>query len=266
MALTDTHAHLGDERYRDDIDEVLLRAREAGLTRIILASSDMEDSRESVRIACEKNSPELELWCMVGVHPHEAKNYTDESESRLRSWLSDRASNRIVALGEIGLDYHYDLSPREVQKSVFRRQLDIACEMDLPVVLHEREAVQDTMAILKEYRTAGRLRALPGVVHCFSGSEEIAEKLFSYGFFLGFDGPITFKNSRKAPEVIRMAPSDRLLIETDSPYLTPVPFRGRRNEPSYVKYVLETMAEIKGLSPEQMEEITTDNARRLFGI
>jgi len=266
MHLIDTHTHLNDERFAADLDQVLLRAKDAGLTRIILASAAFGDCVDSIRIAKEKNTPELELWCTVGIHPHEASHYSDGIHEQLRKWLDDRSANRIVALGEIGLDYFYDHSPREEQKDVFRRQLDLAFEMDVPIVLHERDATQDTLLILEEFHAKGRLRPVPGVCHCFSGSEEVAEKLFAYGFYLGFDGPITFKNSRRAPEVIRMAPLNRLLIETDCPYLTPIPFRGQRNEPAYVKYVLEKMAELKGVLPEEMAAITENNACQLFGI
>jgi TatD DNase family protein len=171
-----------------------------------------------------------------------------------------------VALGEIGLDYFYDLSPRDIQRQVFCRQLDLAFEMDVPIVLHERDAAMDTLDILAAYKKAGKLRTVPGVCHCFSGSVEVAAKLISYGFYLGFDGPITFKNNKKSPEVIRSIPVDRLLIETDCPYLTPVPFRGQRNEPAYVVYVLEKMAELIGITPEKMAEITTENASHLFGL
>jgi len=266
MKLFDTHVHLNDERYDDDLDGVLLRAKEAGLTRMILASASFEDCIDVQRIVSEKNTPELMLWCTIGVHPHEAANYTDAIHQQLREWLADRACKRIVALGEIGLDYFYDYSPRELQRLVFKRQLDLAFEMNVPIVLHERDAVMDTLLILDEYKKTGKLLTAPGVCHCFSGSEEVAEKLFAYGFYLGFDGPITFKNSKRAPFVITKAPMDRLLIETDSPYLTPVPFRGKRNEPAYVKYVLEKMAKLKGVTPEIMADITTENACRLFGL
>ena len=266
MHLIDTHAHLNDDRYKDDLDEVLLRAKEAGLTRIILASADIGDSLEEQQIAAGKSVPGLQLFCTVGVHPHEASKYTDEMHAQLRSWLSEREKNRIVAVGEIGLDYFYDFSPREIQKAVFRRQLELAFEADIPVVLHERDAVEDTLKILREFHEAGKLRAVPGVCHCYSGSEETAKILLSYGFYLGFDGPITFKNSRRAPEVIRMTPIERLLIETDSPYLTPIPFRGQRNEPSFVKFVLEKMAEMKGVSAEEMAVITMNNACQLFRL
>ena len=266
MKLFDTHVHLNDERYDDDLDGVLLRAKEAGLTRMILASASFEDCIDVQRIVSEKNTPELMLWCTIGVHPHEAANYTDAIHQQLREWLADRACKRIVALGEIGLDYFYDYSPRELQRLVFKRQLDLAFEMNVPIVLHERDAVMDTLLILDEYKKTGKLLTAAGVCHCFSGSEEVAEKLFAYGFYLGFDGPITFKNSKRAPFVITKAPMDRLLIETDSPYLTPVPFRGKRNEPAYVKYVLEKMAKLKGVTPEIMADITTENACRLFGL
>jgi TatD DNase family protein len=266
MIITDTHAHLNDERYKDDLDQVLIRAGAAGLTRIILASASYQDSLDSMRIASEKNSGKLALWCMVGVHPHEAEGYTDEIHGQMHDWLGNRIKHRIVALGEIGLDYFYDLSPRDIQRQVFCRQLDLAFEMDVPIVLHERDAAMDTLDILAAYKNAGKLRTVPGVCHCFSGSVEVAAKLIAYGFYLGFDGPITFKNNRKSPDVIRSIPIDRLLIETDCPYLTPVPFRGQRNEPAYVSYILEKMAELKGETSEKMAEITTENASRLFGL
>ncbi len=266
MAIVDTHAHLNDGRFKDDLDQVLIRAGAAGLTRIILASASYQDSVDSIQIVSEKNSAELALWCTVGVHPHEAEGYTDEIHGQMRTWLGNRVQHRIVALGEIGLDYFYDLSPREIQKQVFRRQLDLAFEMDVPIVLHERDAAMDTLDILEAFKKEGRLRTVPGVCHCFSGSVEVAAKLISYGFYLGFDGPITFKNNRKSPDVIRSVPITRLLIETDCPYLTPVPFRGQRNEPAYVSYVLEKMAELVGVSFEEMAKITTENASRLFGL
>lgn len=266
MQLIDTHAHLNDERFSDDLDQVLLRAKEAGLTRIILASADLGDCVEEQRIAASKSTPELLIFCTVGIHPHEASKYTDAVHEQLRTWVSDRVKNRIVAIGEIGLDYYYDHSPRDTQREVFRRQLTLAYEMDIPVVLHERDAAGDSLLILEEFHKAGKLRSAPGVCHCFSGSVETAQVLLSYGFYLGFDGPITFPNNRKSPEVIRMTPLDRLLIETDCPYLTPVPHRGQRNEPAYVSYVLVQMAQIKGVPQEEMAAITMENACRLFGM
>lgn len=262
--ITDTHAHLCFDDFSEDVQEVLLRAKEAKLSRIILASSDIPDSQAEIQFAQKWNTADLELWCMVGVHPHEASHYKDEDDNRLRNWIQNRKENRIVAIGEIGLDYHYDHSPRDTQRDVFRKQLDIAWEEDIPFVLHEREATQDSLAILNEYKAAGKLRSVPGVCHCFSGSEETARQLLSMGFYLGFDGPLTFKNSRKAPDVVRLTPLDRLLVETDAPFLAPVPMRGKRNEPAYIVHVLEKMADIKEISFTEMARITTENAARLF--
>ena len=266
MDLIDTHAHICDERYSDDLDGLLGRARGAGLTRLIIAAATMEESDNAIRTASEKTTDELPLWCMTGVHPHDADGFTDSDFNRLKQWLKDRKKNRIVALGEIGLDYFYDLSQREAQILVFRRQLELAFEADVPIVLHTRDATKDTLMILEEFRRNRMLRSVPGVCHCFSGSEETAEKLLQMGFYLGFDGPITFKNSKRAPFVISMTPPDRLLTETDSPYLTPVPYRGKTNEPAYVGLVLDKMAEIRGVDREEMVKAVMDNARRLFGI
>ena len=266
MEIFETHAHLTDERFVDDLEDILSRAKEAGVNQIILASADMEESEKSIRLARSKTTEQQELWCMIGVHPHAASQYTLESHERLSGWLKDRENLRIVGIGEIGLDYHYDLSPRDVQREVFRKQLNLAYEADVPFILHEREATQDSLSILNEFSLAGRLRKIPGVCHCFSGSEETAEVLLRLGFYLGFDGPITFKNARRSPQVIQMTPMDRLLVETDCPYLTPEPFRGKRNEPSYLPYVIQKMAEFKSVSVEDMAKISAENACRLFSI
>ena len=263
--MIDTHAHLNDGRLCTEIPELLDRAKENGVKGIILASADMKDSREEMEIVRKYHSAELALWCTVGVHPHEASTYSDDSHEQLRDWLDHRIEHRIVALGEIGLDYYYDHSPREIQRAVFRRQLELAYEADIPFVLHLRDAVADTLDILGDFQKRGALRSVPGVCHNFSESVEVASILLGHGLYLGFDGPLTFKNSRKAPEVVEMAPFDRLLIETDAPYLTPVPYRGTRNEPSYVRYVLEKMAQIKGVSIEEADRITTENTQALFG-
>ena len=264
MSVIDTHAHLNDEVYTKDLFEVLSRARSAGVSRIVLASANLRDSVEEMAIAAKWSDSDLDIRCTVGVHPHDAETYSDRSHVTLREWIRKRGENKIAALGEIGLDYHYDHSPREIQREVFRKQLDLAYEEDIPFVLHEREATSDLLLILEEYKRLGRLLETPGVCHCFSGSEETAGKLLDMGFYLGFDGPLTFKNSRRAPDVVKMTPLDRLVAETDAPYLTPAPFRGKRNEPSYVLYVLEKMAEIKGISPDEAANITMENACRLF--
>lgn len=266
MELFDTHAHLNDERFTEDLDEVLQRAKAAGVTRMLLAGSNIEDSARSIEIISERSSKDISMWCSVGVHPHHASEYDDIMHDRITEWLENRATNNVVALGEIGLDYHYDLSPRDVQKEVFIRQLNLAFQMDIPIILHEREASGDMMAILIDYFKEGKLRRSPGVCHCFSGSLETSRQLISMGFYLGFDGPITFKNNRKSGEIIAATPLDRLLIETDCPYLTPEPFRGKRNEPALVRYVLDTMAAIKEMTVEELALSTTSNARTLFGV
>lgn len=262
--LFDTHAHLTDSRF-DDIDDVMDRAYSAGVRSIMLATADIDESEQSVMLINKYATHRLNLYCSVGVHPHEAKTFDIESETRLRDLLNFAPKNSIVAVGEIGLDYHYDLSPRETQRDVFMRQLAIAEEYHLPVVIHEREATQDALHILMDFYGSEPAEDR-GVVHCFSGSVETAKILIQMGFCIGFDGPITFKNNRHAPEVIASVPLNRILIETDSPYLTPVPYRGKRNEPAYVSYVLDKIAEIKHLPSDEMARITYENALRLFRI
>lgn len=266
MELFDTHAHLNDERFSEDISEVLQRAKAAGVTRMLLAGSNIEDSAKSIDIIAERSSDDMSLWCSVGVHPHHASDYDDSMHDKLSLWIDNRAANRIVALGEIGLDYHYDFSPRDVQKEVFIRQLNLAWQKDIPIILHEREASGDIMNILTDFYRSGKLRKVPGVCHCFSGSLETSKQLISMGFYLGFDGPITFKNNRKSADIIAESPLERLLIETDCPYLTPEPHRGKRNEPALVRHVLDKMAAMREMSAEDLAIATTMNARLLFGV
>lgn len=265
MELFDTHAHLCDERFSADLDEVLDRAEKAGVTRILLASADMSDSEAAIRMAAEKTG-DSELFCSVGVHPHSASDFDDKSHERLSDWISDRKKNRIIALGEIGLDYHYDLSPRDVQKAVFIRQLELACRENIPVIIHEREASADVLTILGDFSKRGLLPEIPGVFHCYSGSAQTAQMLVRMGFMLGFDGPVTFRNNKKVWEVLSSVPLDRILIETDSPYLTPEPFRGKRNEPAYIPYILAKITDYLGKTTDEMAQITTRNACRLFHV
>lgn len=266
MRLFETHAHLSDERFDGEIPSILSRASQAGVAYLTVASADGAESRSSIDIVRQYSSATLPLYCMVGYHPHVASSFGEEDEAFLRDVLSRRKDLRICALGEIGLDYFFDNSPREIQREVFRKQLDIAFTYDVPIVLHERDAAQDSLTILREYYASGRLRGVPGVCHCFSGSVETGRELVRMGFYLGFDGPITFKNNKRAPEVLLSVPKERLLIETDCPYLTPEPHRGQRNEPAYVRNVLEKMAAILSLDPEVLAEVTTENGKRLFGI
>lgn len=253
--LFDTHAHYDDERFDDDREAVLASLPENGVELVINAGSDMPSSRKSVELA-EKYPY---IYAAVGVHPHEAKSLTQADIAELKQ-LS--VNSRVVAIGEIGLDYHYDLSPRDVQRSAFARQISLAKEVGLPFVVHEREACADCLDIL---RTEG-IGARGGVMHCFSGSRETAKILLDMGMYLSVGGPVTFKNNVKTVDVVAYAPLDRLFIETDSPYLAPVPMRGRRNNSAYVRYVAKKIAEIKGIEAAEVVETTKNNAKRFFAI
>lgn len=250
--LTDTHCHLEMDAFTGDRAEIIKRAGEAGVQTIITIGSDRESNIQGLRI-CQDFSG---VYAAVGIHPHDAKTYDNSVDDEIRTWTKDR---KVVAVGEIGLDYHYMHSPKEVQKEVFRKQLLIARETSLPVVVHSREASDDTIGILQEHG-----EGLTGVLHCFSGSRETARRAIELGFHLSIAGPVTFKNARKLREVAASIPDDLLLLETDAPYLSPEPMRGKRNEPSYLRYTAEAVARLRGVSLEDIGRITTLNAARLF--
>ncbi|HAH96335.1 MAG TPA: hydrolase TatD [Firmicutes bacterium] len=251
----DSHVHLDDVRFAEDREQVIQRALDADVTTMINVGADMKSTRESLRLA--KGYPGI-IYAAVGIHPHDAKSATENDYSELEGYL---AQPEVLAVGEIGLDYHYDLSPREVQRTVFEQQLKLAVATDKPVIIHMREATQDTLNLLQQF--TGRLR---GVMHCFSGSWETACAVLDLGLHLGFDGPLTFANAAKLREVAGKVPSDRILIETDCPYLTPVPYRGKRNEPAYVREVAAVLAELKKVDLEEIASLTANNARDLFSI
>ncbi len=253
--LFDTHAHYDDERFDEDRDALLASLPEKGVELVINCASDMPSSKTSIALA-EKYPY---IYAAVGVHPHEAKSLTDADIEELRA-LS--AHEKVVAIGEIGLDYHYDFSPRELQRNAFARQLALARETALPFVVHEREAIGDCLDILKSEGIGERC----GVMHCFSGSRETAKILLDMGMYLSVGGPVTFKNNVKTVDMVAYAPLERLFIETDSPYLTPVPHRGKRNDSGYVRHVVEKIAEIKGISVDEVIEATANNAKKFFGI
>ena len=252
--LVDSHAHIDDERFDADRDEVVARALAAGVSLILNVGADMGSSARSVALA-EKYSG---IYAAVGMHPHDAKDMRETDYTQLEQWTKHP---RVVAIGEIGLDYHYDLSPRPVQKEVFLRQLDLARKTGKPFIIHEREAHADTMEIIRS-----AARGLKGVFHCFSGSVETAREYLKMGFYISVAGPVTFSKSGKTKEVAKYVPLDRLLVETDSPYLTPQPHRGHRNEPAYVRLVAEEIASLRNLPLEEVAAATTANVRRLFDI
>ena len=266
----DTHAHIYDRKYADcntTVEDILHRCKSSGVTSMLIPADSEETSRLAVEMAKKFNGFEgITLYASCGVHPHEAKTYTEDTEDYLRSCLEARKENRIVALGEIGLDYYYDLSERSVQRDVFEKQLELAKDYDVPIILHERDATGDCLDILRRFYKAGRLRELPGVCHCCSCSLEASQELVKMGFYIGFDGPLTFKNNRKTPEVALNTPWDRIVIETDSPYLTPEPNRGLLNEPCHVAYVCAKLAEIKGVTIDEAAQITYDNGKKLYGV
>lgn len=250
----DSHAHLDDEKFTDDRAEVIARAKENRVTHIVNIGADMESSARSIELTQQYDM----IYAAVGVHPHDAKKVIVSDYDQLAQWTR---LDKVVAIGEIGLDYYYDLSPRELQREVFIRQLDVARQTHMPIVIHDRDAHGETMEILKREG-----KGLIGVVHCFAGSMEMAAELIKMGWYIGCDGPVTFKNAAKLPEIMQKIPLERLLIETDSPYLTPVPFRGKRNEPAYVRFVAEHIAVLRGIPIEEIAKATTQNVCDLFQI
>lgn len=268
----DTHAHIYDERYSEEgicEKEVLSRASAAGVTRILIPCDSVDSSKASLEYL-ERNlsKTDIELYTSVGVHPHEASSYTDDTcDYIIKTYSSGLLSDRVLAIGEIGLDYHYDFSPREVQREVFSKQLEIAIELQAPIILHEREATGDCLDILRKYALKEHFAyEIVGVCHCCSCSVEASQELLKMGFMLGFDGPLTFKNNKKTIEVLSNAPLDRIVVETDSPYLSPEPNRGKTNEPSLVPYVLSRLAQIKDISIEEAVRITAENGCKLYRI
>jgi TatD DNase family protein len=256
----DSHAHIDGEEFDADRGEVVARARAAGVAAILnVGTGDPRSGslERAVRVAEEYEN----VFAAAGVHPHDARLFDDAAEERLAKLL--QGSVRAVAWGEIGLDYHYDHSPRDVQREVFRRQLRLAREAGLPVIIHSREADEDTVEILAE-EWAGAERG--GVMHCFGGGRWMAERALELGFYISFAGNVTFKKAEPLREVALAVPPDRLLVETDCPYLAPVPHRGRRNEPAYVADTARFVAGLRGTTPEELGRVTSDNFSRLFRV
>jgi TatD DNase family protein len=254
----DSHCHIDGPEYDEDRDEVIARARDAGVTTMLNVGTGDPHSGAFER-AVELAEKHREIFAAIGVHPHDAKLFDDRAEQRLVDLA--KQSTRVVAWGEIGLDYHYDHSPRDVQRDVFRKQLGIARALNLPVIIHSREADGDTINILVSELT-GYDRA--GVLHCFGGSLQMAQAAIELGFFVSFAGNLTFKKAEDLRDIARQLPLERLLVETDCPYLTPVPFRGKRNEPARVVETARFLAELREKPFEEIGEVTSHNFERLF--
>lgn len=252
--LFDTHAHYDDERFDEDRETLLRAMPEKGVGLIVNPGCDLPSSRMAVDMAQKYDF----LYAAVGIHPENCGDFAPAMTDGLRALAK---APKVVAIGEIGLDYYWaENPPRELQQEVLRRQLALAQELHLPVIIHDRDAHADTLAIVREFPQ------VTGVFHCFAGSVEMAQALIKMGWMLSFNGAATFKNAKKAPEVIAAVPLEKLMIETDAPYLTPVPHRGERNDSSYVRFVAEKIAEIKGISAEEVEKATWENGKAFFGI
>lgn len=253
--IVDSHAHYDDERFDDDRNEVLERIQRQGVVRVVNPSANIASAKKCLELAKEFEF----FYTAVGIHPHESSGMNDEVLIQLRNMAGYK---KVVAVGEVGLDYHYDFSPREIQKSCFTAHIRLAIELKLPLIIHDREAHKDLMEIVK-YENAN---TVGGVFHCFTGSVEMAREVLDMGFYISLGGAVTFKNAKRPVEVARFVPIDRLLVETDSPYMTPVPNRGKRNDSGYINDIIIMIAEIRNTTPTVVAEATAMNADRLFGL
>ena len=251
----ETHAHFEDERYDEDREQELEEVRLAGVTRLVNVGSSLSTSKQSIALAHKHDF----IYAAVGVHPDNVATLTDADIEKLRDMCHEP---EVVALGEIGLDYYYEEPVRQIQQEWFARQLVLAREVKLPVIIHSREAAKDTLDIMQAHR-AGEIG---GVVHCFSYAKEMAREYLNMDFYFGIGGVITFKNAKKLKEAVQYIPMDKILLETDSPYLSPEPHRGERNSSLNLPFVVEAIAELKGISSEEVVETTERNARKLFGL
>lgn len=255
--MIDSHAHLDFPQFEEDREQVIDRAREAGITEIINVGADLVSSRRSVELA--ERYPFI--YAAVGIHPHDADSLDESVLDEVRTLAMHP---KVVAIGEIGLDYYRDLSPRERQVDAFERQLELARSLELPFIVHDRDAHDEVMSILEA--TAGEQGSLRGVLHCFSGDVSMANRALELGLQISVGGPVTFRNARLLPDVVREVPLSRLLLETDCPYLAPHPYRGKRNEPAYVVLVAQAVATLKGVSVSEVQRTTSHNARVLCGL
>ena len=251
--LFDTHAHYENKAFDADRDEVIASLPGAGVALAANIGCDVSSSRMSAELACRYEH----IYAAAGVHPHEAEKMTDDDLVAVAGLFENK---KVRALGEIGLDYHYDFSPRDIQRRRFTEQMELARSLGVPVIIHEREATRDCLEIVRAFP------GVTGVFHCFSGSVETAKEILSLGYYISFTGIVTFANARRAHEVVRMMPRDRLMIETDCPYMAPVPYRGRRNSSHYLIKTAEKVAELRGISTEEAAALTLENGKRFYAI
>ena len=254
MMLFDTHAHLNDDAFDRDREALLEGLAEKGVGLVMNAGCSLEASRQVAQMAQQYPW----LYAAAGSHPDVADEVNEEVLEEYRKLC--KLNDKVKAIGEIGLDYYYETIPREIQQKAFRMQMELAGELKMPVIVHERNAHDDGMRIVKEYK------GVTGVFHCYSGSAEMARQLVDMGWYIGFTGVLTFKNARKAVETAERIPLDRIVLETDCPFMAPEPFRGKRNDPGYLYRMAERLAEIRGISVEEVARITTENAKRLYRI
>ena len=255
----ESHAHYDDSRFNKDRHEVIASCKKAGVEYIINIGADMRSSKKSVELAARYDF----MYATVGVHPHSAKSLDESSFADL---VKLTKASKVVAVGEIGLDFYRDLSPRDIQRKWFERQLELAKKCELPAVIHSRDACQEVFDIVKSIKLSNRGGRGAGVIHCFTGSAEMARRYVELGYFIGIAGPVTYRNARKNVETVDCIPLERILIETDCPYLTPEPFRGKRNDSQNLKYICEKISEIKQIPLEKVIEITSENGKALFDI
>lgn len=254
--MIDSHVHLDDEAFNEDREDIIKSLGENGIELVINNSSDIPSSERSVELANKYEN----IYAAIGVHPHEARTYDDEVEKRLIELSRDK---KVLAIGEIGLDYYYDNSPRNVQKEVFKRQIELAAKLKKNIVIHSRDAAKDTFDILKEAHEKYDFTAL---IHCFSQSVDMMREYLKMGDYIALGGAVTFKNAKTPKEVAKAVDLDRLLLETDCPYMTPVPYRGKRNEPKLVKFTCQYIADLRQMDALELEKITGENTKRFFGI
>ncbi len=259
--LIDTHCHLNFHQYSDDLDAIISRAQEAGVNRVIIPAVDIQTSHEAITLANKYTG----IYVAVGVHPNSTVDFDDKTLQEIEK-LSNHP--KVIAIGEIGLDYYWDKSPKDTQHRAFQAQLDLASTLELPVIIHNREASEDTINILEAWAETlpDSLKDRAGVLHSVSAPADIAQRAVESGFYLGFTGPITFKKAEELRQVARQTPTNRILAETDGPFLTPHPYRGKRNEPAYIPYIVERLASLHQITSEDIGRTTTENAERLFHL